>query len=154
MPLESKSKSKVRIARNIENESCSTTWVDRRPQNSCRTLPQPDNSQSWPQKVKNHPKIEKKKISELTESYKMNFDSTSSQPHFNLSLKLTSTTISTSTLTSTQYGCDIKALQFLFITLFKFSEILNKLYFATFWLWKHNKTSTSLSFLYIILIVL
>ena len=43
----------------------------------------------------------------------MNFDSTSSQPHFNLSLNLTSTSISTSTstLTSTQYGCDIKATQ-------------------------------------------
>ena len=43
----------------------------------------------------------------------MNFESTSSQPHFNLSLNLTLTSISTSTSTiiSTQYSCDIKATQ-------------------------------------------
>ena len=61
------------------------------PKNSCRTLPQPQNSQSGPQKVKNDPKMKQKQISELTETYKINFDSTSSQPHFNLGLKLTST---------------------------------------------------------------
>ena len=75
------------------------------PQNSCRILPQPQNSQSGPQKVKNDPKMKQKQILELMETYKMNFNSTSSQPHFNLSLKLTSILILT--LTLTQYGCDI-----------------------------------------------
>ena len=62
-----------------------------RPKNNCQTLTQPQNSQSGPPKIKNDPKIKQKQISELTETYKMNFDSISSQPHFNLSLKLTST---------------------------------------------------------------
>ena len=63
-----------------------------RPKNNCQTLTQPQNSQSGPPKIKNDPKIKQKQISELTETYKMNFDSTS-------------------TLTSTQYGFDIKATQ-------------------------------------------
>ena len=41
------------------------------PKNSCRTLPQPQNSQSGPQKVKNDPKMKQKQISELTETYKI-----------------------------------------------------------------------------------
>ena len=42
-----------------------------RPQNSCRTLPQPEKSPLGPQKVKNDPKIKQKSIPELTETYKM-----------------------------------------------------------------------------------
>ena len=42
-----------------------------RPQNSCRTLPKPQNSQLGPKKVKNDPKIKQKLIPELTETYKM-----------------------------------------------------------------------------------
>ena len=51
--LKIKSRSKVRIERNIENESCSTTWVD--PKQFLNHTPTP----KWPlgpQKVKNDPK--------------------------------------------------------------------------------------------------
>ena len=47
------------------------------------------------------------KLNTTSTQFQLNFNSTSSQPHFILSLKSTSI----STLTSTQYGCDIKATQ-------------------------------------------
>ena len=52
------SKSKVRIEENIENKSCSTTWVDPKAVFWKLTLLQ--NSQIGPQNVKNDPKIESK----------------------------------------------------------------------------------------------
>ena len=48
-------KSNVRIERNKENESCSTTWVD--PKTVVKPYPDPKNSPLWPKKVKNYPKI-------------------------------------------------------------------------------------------------
>ena len=59
-----------------------------RPKNNCQTLTQPQNSQSGPPKIKNDPKIKQKQISELTETYKMNFDSTSLQPQPQIKLNL------------------------------------------------------------------
>ena len=53
-----KSKSNVRIEGNIENESCSTTWVD--PQTVFEPCSNPKNSPLGPQKVKNDPKIRSK----------------------------------------------------------------------------------------------
>ena len=53
-----KSKSKVRIERNRENESCSTTWVDLK--TVFETHNEPNNSPLGPQKVKNNPKIKSK----------------------------------------------------------------------------------------------
>ena len=50
-------------------------------------------------------------LNSTSTQFQLNFEKTSSQPHFNDSLKSTSASISTSTLTSTQYGCDIKAIQ-------------------------------------------
>ena len=47
-----KSKSKVRIERNIENESCSTTIF--------KSYPNPNDSPLGPRKVKNDPKIKSK----------------------------------------------------------------------------------------------
>ena len=43
--------------------------------------------------------------------FQLNFDSISSQDHFNLRLESTSASISTSIITSTQYGCDRKVTQ-------------------------------------------
>ena len=43
---------------NIENESCSTTWVD--PKTVFKPYTDPKNSPLGPQKVKNDPKIESK----------------------------------------------------------------------------------------------
>ena len=54
------------------------------------------------------------------------------QPHFNLSLKSTSAPISTSTLTSTQYGCDIKATQSCFSIFDQFIWVQNSF-------WKKNR---------------
>jgi len=62
-----KSNSKVRMERNIENESCSTIWVD--PKTVVEPYPNPKNSPLEPQKVKNDPKIKQKLIPELTETY-------------------------------------------------------------------------------------
>ena len=53
-----KSKSKVRVKRNIENESCLTTRVD--PKTVFEPFPNPKNSPLGPQKVKNDPKIKSK----------------------------------------------------------------------------------------------
>ena len=53
-----KSKSNVRIERNRENESCSTTWVD--PKTDFEPCPDPKNSSLGPKKVKNDPKIKSK----------------------------------------------------------------------------------------------
>ena len=50
------------------------------PQNRCRTLPQPKNSQSGPQKVKDDPKIKQKQISELTKTYKKKIFNYMSRP--------------------------------------------------------------------------
>ena len=50
-----KSKSNVRIKGNIENGSCSTTWVD--PKTVFEPFPIPKNSLLGPQKVKNDPKL-------------------------------------------------------------------------------------------------
>ena len=50
-----KSNSKVRIERNIENESCSTIWVY--PKTVVETYPNPKNSTLGPQKVNNDPKF-------------------------------------------------------------------------------------------------
>ena len=44
-----KSKSNVRIERNIENESCSTTWVD--PKTVVEPCPHPKSSPLGPKKV-------------------------------------------------------------------------------------------------------
>ena len=49
------SKLNVRIQRNKENESCSTTWID--PNSVVEPYPNPKNSSLEPQKVKNDPKI-------------------------------------------------------------------------------------------------
>ena len=43
----------------------------RGPQNSCRTLPQPENSPLGPKKVKNDPKIKSNQMSELKETKKI-----------------------------------------------------------------------------------
>ena len=50
-----KSNSKVKIERNIENESCSTTWVY--PKTVVETYTNHKNSPLGPQKVNNEPKI-------------------------------------------------------------------------------------------------
>ena len=52
------SKSNVRIERDKENESCSTTWVD--PKLVVEPYPNPKNSPLGPQKVKNDPKTKSK----------------------------------------------------------------------------------------------
>ena len=52
------SKSNVRIERNKENESYSTTWVE--PKTVFEPYPNPKNSPLGPQKVKNDPKIKSK----------------------------------------------------------------------------------------------
>ena len=52
------SKSNVRIQRNIENESCSTTWVD--PKRIVEPHPNPKKCPLGPQKVKNDLKIKPK----------------------------------------------------------------------------------------------
>ena len=44
----------VRIERNIENESCSTTWVE--PKKVFKSYPDPENSPLWPPKAKMTPK--------------------------------------------------------------------------------------------------
>ena len=48
----------------------------------------------------------------------LNFNSISPQPNFNLRFKSTSALTSTSTITLTQYGCDIKATQSCFSLFF------------------------------------
>ena len=52
-------------------------------------------------------------LNSTSTQFQLNFHSISSQPHFNLRFKSISASISnsTSTITSTQYGCDIKATQ-------------------------------------------
>ena len=62
-----KQKSNVRIERNKENESCSTTWVDSR--KVVETYPNPKNNPLGPQNIKMTQKLSK--ISEMTETYKM-----------------------------------------------------------------------------------
>ena len=52
------SKANVRIEGNIENESCSTTWLD--PKTVFEPFHSPKNSPLGPQKVKNDPKIKQK----------------------------------------------------------------------------------------------
>ena len=54
-----KSKSKVRIERNIGNESCSTIWVD--PKTVVEPYPNPKNRPIRPQKFKNEAKLRKNK---------------------------------------------------------------------------------------------
>ena len=62
-----KSNSKVRIERNIENESCSTIWVD--PKTVFDTFPNPENSPLGPpQNKKIIPKLSQNKMSELNET--------------------------------------------------------------------------------------
>ena len=53
-----KSKSNVRIEGNIENESCSTTWID--PKTVFEPFYSPKNSPLGPQKVENDQKIKQK----------------------------------------------------------------------------------------------
>ena len=53
-----KSKSKVRIEGTIENEICSSTGADHK--TVLEPYPNPKNSPSGPQKVKNDPKIKSK----------------------------------------------------------------------------------------------
>ena len=53
-----KSKSKVTIEVNIENKSCSTTWVD--PKTFFEPYPGPKNSPLGSQKLKNDPKTKSK----------------------------------------------------------------------------------------------
>ena len=48
-------------------------------------------------------------LNSTSTQFQLNFNSTSSQPYFNLSLNINLN--STSILSSTQYGCDIKATQ-------------------------------------------
>ena len=64
-----KSKLNVRIERNKENESCSTTSVDLK--TIVKPYPSPKNSPLGPQKVKNDPKI-KSKLNVRTEKTKEN----------------------------------------------------------------------------------
>ena len=61
-----KSKSNVRIEGNIENESCSSTWLD--PENSYGTLSRPPNQPIRAQKDKNDPKLSQIQMSEFLES--------------------------------------------------------------------------------------
>ena len=56
---ESKLKSKVKIERNIENESCSNRWVD--PKTVGESYPNPKNANQSPQKSKMTPKLTKNK---------------------------------------------------------------------------------------------
>ena len=58
-----KSKSNDRIEGNIENESCSTIWVD--PKTVIEPYSDPKNSPLGPQKVKNDPKIKSKSKSKV-----------------------------------------------------------------------------------------
>ena len=62
-------KSNVRIEGHIENESCSTTWVD--PKTVVQPYPHSRNSPLGPKKVKNDSKIKEKPISELMETYRI-----------------------------------------------------------------------------------
>ena len=55
---QNKSKSNVRIEGNIENESCSITWVDSK--TVFEPFPNPKKSPLGPQKVKSDPKIKSK----------------------------------------------------------------------------------------------
>ena len=48
----------VRIDRNIENESCSTIWVD--PKTVVEPYPNPKNNPLGPKKLKKYPKIKSK----------------------------------------------------------------------------------------------
>ena len=61
-----KSKTNVRIEGNIENESCSTTWVN--PKTIFKSYPNPENIPLGPRKVKNDPKIKSNQRSELRET--------------------------------------------------------------------------------------
>ena len=66
---EIKSKSKVRIERNIENESCSTTLVD--PKTVFEKYSGPKYNQLGPQKAKTTPKSRQNQMSELKEPWEM-----------------------------------------------------------------------------------
>ena len=61
-----KSKSNVRIERNIENESCSTTWVELR--TFFEPFPNSKNSPLGPKKSKMTPKLSQNQMSELKET--------------------------------------------------------------------------------------
>ena len=50
----------------IENENCSTTWVD--PKTVFEPYPNPKNSPIWPQKVKMTWKLSPNQMLELTET--------------------------------------------------------------------------------------
>ena len=60
-------------------------------------------------------------LNSTSTQFQLNFDSTSCQPHFNLSLNINLN--SNSTLTSTQYGCDIKATQSCDVNSYSTSDI-------------------------------
>ena len=64
-----RSNSKVRIERNIENESCSTTWVH--PNTLFEPFPNPKNSPLQPQKSKMTLELSQNQMSELKEEKKM-----------------------------------------------------------------------------------
>ena len=60
------SKSNVRIERNIENESYSTTWVD--PKTVAKPYSNPQSSPFGPHKTKMTPKLSQIQMSEFKES--------------------------------------------------------------------------------------
>ena len=65
------SKSNVRIERNKENESCSTTWED--PKTVFEPYPNPKNSSLGPQKVKNDSKIKSKSNVKMNKARELKF---------------------------------------------------------------------------------
>ena len=81
-----KANSNVRNQEIIKNESCSTTWVD--PKTIFEPHIEPKNSPLGPRN-QTQPQI--------STQFQLNLDSISSQPHFNISLKSTSGSTSTST---------------------------------------------------------
>ena len=121
-----KSNSKVRIEGSKENESCSTILEDTK--TIFEHKPTPKIAWNWPKRFKITPKqlylnstktkrqlnLNHKSVSTSTQpqpKLNLNLKSNpgSSQPQLNFSFNLTPS--STSTITSTQYGCDIKATQ-------------------------------------------
>ena len=78
------------------------------PKTYCNKNPTPMKAQFLPLFNVNLSQLQ---LNSTSTQFQLNFHSISSQPYLNLRFKSTSASISTSTLASTQYGCDIKATQ-------------------------------------------
>ena len=100
----------------IENIRCFATWGDLK--HILNYNPTPMKAQFLPLLNDN---LSQPQLNSTSTQFQINFDSISYQPHFNLN--------STSTLTSTQYGCDIKATQ----------SCLDKCFPILVWLWPQKQ---------------